>query len=400
MRHKSRRAILNRLLLQAHTNKRLWPALLALLFGTCMLLYAVVLWTGFKELMGGHNSKTDVYGAYLTISKAIPASEEIHKQKPKLFTNKEIRALGSLPGVDDIGMFSRGNFPVEVAFEGGDELFSTNLFLESVPERFIDNKPPDWYWQPSSGEVPVIVSNEFLNLYNFGYAPNQGVPQLTSGTIKALSFSFTIGKGDFTEVFTARVVGFSDRISSILVPESFIAYGNEYYAVQKPGQPMRLIIRVQDPSDELLVNYLKGRDYVTNNELLRLNKLRTVLYAAMGGMALLAIILLVMGVTVFSLFVQLTLTRAAQNLQLLTQLGYSPRFLARFVWIRYVLILIAVVVVAAVAIVMAQVRTAKAILDVNLYIATFPGWQVWATLGVVFVSLVIAVRFAVNKGLK
>ena len=62
--------------------------------------------------------------------------------------------------------------------------------------------------------------------------------------------------------------------------------------------------------------------------------------------------------------------------------------------------MIAVVVVASIAIVMAQVRTAKAVLDVNLYIATFPGWQVWATLGVVFISLVIAVRFAVNKGLK
>lgn len=399
MKQRPRRILLRKLLLRTQSNRRLWPALVALFMGIVLLLYAVIVWTSFTDILSGKYDKDIIEGTYLTISKVIPVQEKITTQKPALFTNTEIRALGSLPGVQDIGMFTPGLFPVEVAFTGEDTKFTTSLFLEAVPDRFIDNKPLDWYWQYTSKEVPVILSNEFLNLYNFGYAPNQGVPQLTAGTIKTLAFTLTIGTGAYAEEYTARVTGFSDRISSILVPQSFIDYGNER-AQSQPQQPSRLIVRVKDPSDELFVQYLQERDYVTNKEMLRWNRLRTVVYAASAGIGLLAIILVVMGAAVFLLFTELTLARAKHNLQLLIQIGYSPRFLVRFMYIRYVLIILAVMITAGIAAIIAQVRTAKFILSMNLYIATFPVWEVWAALGVIAVVLLILVRRVIGRGVR
>ncbi len=399
MKGKSRRILLRKLLMRPGGNRRLWPALIALFMGTVLLLYAIILWTGFNDILSGRYDNGNIDGTYLTISKPIPSRENITEQKQNLFSNKEIQAMSSLPVVEDIGFFTPGLFPVEVAFTGEASRFSTSLFLESVPDRFIDDKPLDWYWQYSSKEVPVIVSNEFLNLYNFGYAPNQGVPQLTQGTIKALTFTLLVGNGLDAEEFTARVVGFSDRISSILVPHDFIAYGNERYAAGKTLPPSRIIIRVKDPSDELLVQYLKESKYLVNKEMLRFNRLRTVMQAATLGIGLLATILLAMGAIVFMLFAELTLARARVNLHLLLQIGYSPGFLGRFIYIRYVFILFAVMLAAGVAAIVLQVRTAKYILAMDLHIATFPSWQVWAALVMILLALLLLVYRVITRSL-
>src|SRR5690606_29569662 len=114
-----------------------------------------------------------------------------------------------------------------------------------------------------------IVSVDFLDLYNFGYAPNQGVPQLTKGTIQSLTFTLKAGTGEQSQEFTARVAGFSDRISSIIVPQTFLDYANNRFAAPqpKPQQPSRLIVLVNDPSDPVFTEYLLERKYETNNEL-------------------------------------------------------------------------------------------------------------------------------------
>ncbi len=401
MKQRPRRVILRKLLLRRRGNKRLWPALLSLCLGTAILLYAIILYTGFRDALSGKYDKSSIEGTYLTISKQIDAEQEITKQKPALFSNTEIRALGSLPVVQDIGMFTSARFPVEVAFKGDSMQFSTRLFIESVPDRFIDNKPLDWYWQYTAKEVPVIVSTEFLNLYNYGYASNQGVPQLTMGTIQSLHFTLNIGTGNNAAEYTARVAGFSDRISSILVPEAFIQYGNKHFApAQQEPQPSRLILKVKDPSDDLLVEYLHEARYETNNELLRANRMRTVVYAATLGMGLLAIVLLLMGGTVFTLFTELTVARAQHNMQLLVQLGYSPRFLSRFIFRRYVFIILAVMAAAGIVAIYAQVRTAKAALEMGIHIARFPGWEVWVALAVVTVVLLVLVERKVDKGVR
>lgn len=399
MKQRPRRVILRKLLLRRRGNKRLWPALLSLCMGTVILLYAIILYTGFRDALSGKYDKSSMDGTYLTISKRIDADQEITKQKPALFSNTEIRALGSLSVVQDIGMFTSAHFPVEVGFKGDSLEFSTRLFIESVPDRFIDNKPLDWYWQYTAKEVPVIVSTEFLNLYNYGYAPNQGVPQLTRGTIQTLRFTLKVGTGNDAAEYTARVAGFSHRISSILVPQSFIIYGNRHFAPQQQEpQPARIILKVKDPSDELLMEYLHEAGYETNNELLRASRMRTVVYGATLGMGLLAIVLLLMGLSVFSLFTELTIARAQHNLQLLVQLGYSPRFLSRFIFRRYVFIVLGVMIAAGIAAIYEQVRTAKAALEMELYIARFPGWEVWLALGVVTAVLLLLVKRKIDKG--
>lgn len=401
MKQRPRRVLLHKLLLSGNRNRQFWPAVVLLCIAVTLMLCSVMLWAGYKDLLTGEYDNDSIGSAYLTISKEIPVDEKITEQKPQRFTVTEVRALNALPEVSDVGLFTAALFPVTVTLEGDGASFTTDLFVESVPERFIDNKPLDWQWESRNAEVPVIVSTEFLNLYNHGYAPNQGVPQITTGTIKSLEFSLTIGSGINTETFKARVAGFSDRISSILVPENFIAYGNKFYSDEQAVMPTRLIAEVTDPSANEFVSFIVARDYVVNKEQLRKNRMRTVVALAVKGIAALSCILLLFGCFAFYLYLANAFAKVGPNISLLLELGYSPRFLQRFLYIRLSLILLLVAIVCGVLAVIIQVRVAKYALGNELQINTFPSWEVWTALTAIIlffvVSLYLYVTHSINK---
>jgi hypothetical protein len=389
--------ILRKLLFGIKGNVRLWLGLTAICLGTVLLLFCILIWTGFTDVLAGKYDKDAIGREYLTLSKKI-SDEKIAEQKLQVFTTNEINTISSYPGVEDIGIFSSGKFPIIVTFAGGDSLsFSSNIFIESVPDRFIDDKPIDWYWQYDSPAVPVIVSTEFLNLYNFGFAPNEGVPQLTKGTIRSLSFTLRVGDSVRYEIFNAHVVGFSNRISSILVPQSFIEFGNKLFSGDKNFSPSRLLILVKDPSDEGLRKFIAEREYETNNELLRWNKLRAIIHTVSIALGVVAVSLLVMGLLVFLLFIQLTVTHSRNNIQALVQIGYNPRFLNRYIFTRYLLLLLCCMIIAGVVTVILQVRVAKYLIRLDLLINTFPSWQVWVVWSVVTVAAVVWVNRVIAR---
>jgi len=55
---------------------------------------------------------------------------------------------------------------------------------------------------------------------------------------------------------------------------------------------------------------------------------------------------------------------------------------------------------AGIVAIYAQVRTAKAALEMGIHIARFPGWEVWVALAVVTVVLLVLVERKVDKGVR
>src|SRR5690606_20853083 len=112
------------------------------------------------------------------------------------------------------------------------------------------------------------------------------------------------------------------------------------------GFPSRLILDVADPSDPAFVSFLKSRDYVTNTEQLRWDRLRTVVEVVIAATGLLALILMGISALVFVLFMELTVARARPDLQLLLQLGYQPAWLRGFMSRRFMPMMLGAVLVA------------------------------------------------------
>lgn len=396
MKDKEQQLILKKLLLNSGGRGRLWAALLALCIGTTLLLLSVMIWWNFEELLHGKRDNDSLGSTFMTVSKKV-TDENMGHAAQTVFSPQEIEALKHAPQVQDVGALTSNYFPA-YAFISTKVQFATDMFLEGVPDRFIDKMPADWHWQPGDRDVPIIISSEFLNLYNYGFALSRGLPQLSEATIKALYFELKIGPQQ--ETYLAHVVGFSDRISSVLVPQSFIAYGNEQFGSSTAIAPSRLIVKANDPSDRAFVQYLQAHNYTTNTEQLRWSRLRAIIdvvSAATGG---LAILLLGIGTLVFILFIELTIAKAQQSLQLLLQIGYGPRFLTRFMISRFLPLVIGTAVFAAVVAIAVQIGVSLWAQKQSLFLAMIPGIPVWAALAISTLILLWLVTRSIRKAIQ
>ena len=115
----------------------------------------------------------------------------------------------------------------------------------------------DWKWDDNSQFIPMIVPNMFLDMYNFGFAASQNLPQLSQEIVMNLPLKITIQTPNGPMKIYGKVVGFSDRISSILVPQQFMDWANAKFGTDKNAKPSRVVIKTKDAGDPLLVQYLK-----------------------------------------------------------------------------------------------------------------------------------------------
>ncbi len=391
--------LLRKLVLSSNGNRRLWAALAAVFVGTALLLASVAIWWNFKQLLDNKNDNDSLGSTFLTISKEV-TDEHMGQPSYTLFTTAELAALKHAPEVQDAGVLTGNRFPVYATFSSSMG-FATELFLEAVPGRFMDKRPGDWQWQPGDAHVPIIISTEFLNLYNYGFALSQGLPQLSENSIQSIAFELKVGRGIRTETYTAQVVGFSDRISSVLVPESFIRYGNETYAPGTSVSPSRIIVKVKDPSADAFINYLKEHHYTTNSEQLRWNKLRSIVTVVTAATGLLAMLLAAVGILVFTLFIELTIARSRQSIQLLTEIGYSPRFLSQFIAARFLPLMAGALLASLFATCGLQFFASQKAAALKLHLGLLPGWPVWlawyVSLAVFFFFIKRATGSAVRK---
>lgn len=292
---------------------------MALCLGVLLLFLSLIAWIDFRTLLAGKNG-SDSMAAYLVIGKTIGDHNAGRKVQANLFTPSEIKDLLEAECVQEVGALHSNRFPV-TADMGGSMGFSTELFLESVEDHFLDVLPQQWVWKPGDPALPVIMSNEFLNLYNYGFALSQGFPQLSPKNIQSIPFRITVaGK----EQYAARIVGFTDRISSVLVPQNFMDAMNATYGSGKDEAPSRLILKVKDPSNTAFIDFLKSRQYNVNQDQLRWSRIRNVVQAIVASVGGVALVVVGLAILAFILFVEITVQRGAPSIRLLMQIGYAP----------------------------------------------------------------------------
>ena len=67
------------------------------------------------------------------------------------------------------------------------------------------------------------------------------------------------------EQYKGNIVGFSNRLNTILVPESFMVWANKNFAPEAEAQPSRLIIEVGNPADASIAKYFQQKGYETED---------------------------------------------------------------------------------------------------------------------------------------
>lgn len=245
------------------------------------------------------------------------------------FSENEIEEILDHSSVSSVGVFTSSDFRVSAASESLG--FYTELFFEAVPDGFLDVVSPRFRWEEGSREIPILLSRDYLALYNFGFAPSQGLPQLTPATIQRVRFDLTLGNGARRAEFEGRIVGFSDRFNSILVPQSFMNWANRTFGDSAaPQAPSRLILEVDNPQSDAFLDFVEDHNFelstgrLVGGQVLTMVGFLTLVLLAIGGL-----IFLLAGVIMILNF-RLTIVAARDDIDLLLQLGYKPFQITNF----------------------------------------------------------------------
>ncbi|MDE6522104.1 MAG: ABC transporter permease [Muribaculaceae bacterium] len=197
---------------------------------------------------------------YLVVNKKVTSASTLGDRDVTKFTKEDISELQSQPWVRRVGEFSSSDFRVYASVSQGGRGMETALFFESVPDSFVDMKGSDWSFEPGQTVVPVMIPKDYLALYNFGFAGSAGLPQLSEQLLTGIPLKLYMRSedGGSSMSMEGRIVGFSNRLNTVLVPDAFMQYANSRLGSDHIEAPSRLIIDVSSPGDVAISDYLSS----------------------------------------------------------------------------------------------------------------------------------------------
>ena len=358
-----------------------------------LILVAIQVHTDFRQLLYSTKNQNET-ADFLVINKKI-TNAMMGQSGKTTFTAGEIARIKQQPFVQAFGLVTSSQYKVVIQAPG-DLHFATDMFFEAVPDSFLDVKDEDWKWSSGDRTIPIILPNDFLNLYNFGFSLSQDLPQISQETVKALPLQVNISNNLVSDQYMGHIVGFSDRISSFLVPAAFMTWANEKYGGSASPGTSRVIIKTPDPSNPSLVKFLDDNGYTTNQDKLKFSKTRVIVQTIVSVVGFFGLILLAFALLVFSMFIQLVIASCKREIQLLVTLGTAPKQLQRYLLKQFVPLYIITGILSLLLVAGLQYAAAAALARHQMLITPWPGIPVFAGIALVL-GLVYAVNLATVK---
>lgn len=318
--------LLKKLIRTATGRTRYAMAIIGLSVALLLILAAVQIQVNYNELLQGKQNRDSVAN-FLVVNKIL-TDQNIGKA---VLSEEEINDIKAQPFTEAIGVLQTSRFKASIQSSSDVFPFYTDIAFESVPDAFLDINPKEWNWNENSGYVPIIVPGMFLDIYNFQFSFSQGLPQLTREVVKMIFFNINVyGADGTTRVFKGKVVGFSDRVSSLLIPQSFMNHANQLYGKNIGSAPSRIIIRTKDPGHPELISYLKQKQLTTDQDKTRFSKYRQIVEMVVNITGVTGLLMFLFAMLIFTLFIQLTISSCKEEIKLLLTLGASPSQLRSF----------------------------------------------------------------------
>ena len=343
--------------------------------GIVLLLASLQLFVNIQQLLGNQNPRRGGYD-YISITKDV-TNETMGQVDKNLFTPDEINKIDSQSTVQAVSPLIANRFQVELS-AGNIIPFSTSLFVESVDDSFLDTLPASFKWRPGQEFLPIIVSSDFLQMYNV-FAPGYGLPQISEETASKILVNITCtGKTGLQQTFRGSIVAFSDRINSIIVPKSFLEWANQRFASTDQVKASRLYVQTKDANDPAFLKFLDDHHYRVNRDKIKFGRIKGILQIVVSALAIFGLLVVILALMLFSFYLQLIISRSRENLQLLMTLGYAPGWLTNRVAMRWTPVYATIIVVALILVSAAQWQFAKLTRSLDANITPFVNWSVVA----------------------
>jgi hypothetical protein len=285
---------------------------------------------------------------FMIVNKKIGTASSI-SGRSNTFSNSEIDEMGGQSFTDKIGKFTSTEYKVDanMSVNGVPVLDNGEISFESVPDNFVEVKQlSDWKYTPGSKVVPIILPRIYLTMYNFGFAQSHSLPKISDGLIGMIDFQIFIHGNKKQAQFKGKVIGFSSRLSSILVPQAFMDWSNNEYAPGEQSEPTRLIMSLKNPGDQNFTKYLDKNGYEIENDKLNAEKTTYFLKMMVTMVMIVGLIISILSFYILMLSIYLLVQKNSSKLENLLLIGYSPGHVARPYQLLTISLNIAVLIMA------------------------------------------------------
>lgn len=316
--------ILEKIFRSPKNKKQLLFAGIGFLLGFVLLVSSLYVYLQIRKTFSNSTELPD----YLILSKQVTL---LNVLGASTFSSQDLEDLKKQPFTKKLAVFQSGNFKV---WAYGNEYlqFQTELFFEAIQKEFLSKIPPKWDWDEGDEFVPVVIPKDFVDQYNFVYAPSQGLPLISESllpTVPAIEARIYSNKGE--KRVKLKIVGFEERIPSILVPESFLHWANKNVGITETDKaPARVALQVHNPASPELASYLKEKNLQVNKEKTLLSQIAGQVVEVLGAVGFLGVAFVLLSLVIVSMSFQLILSESKEEIRLLLQLGYTSQMLAKF----------------------------------------------------------------------
>jgi len=372
-----------------------WLGYFGLGIGVLLLLVSMQMFVNIQQLLQENSPRKSGGYDFISISKAITND---NMGKDNSFINADLANLNKQPDIEGVAPLISNKFRVRAT--AGDIIpFSTDLFLESINNNYIDTVPSNFTWQPGQLTVPIIFSSDFLEMYNV-FAPAQGLPQLSPKTISSVNIILECSGPYGTQNFKGNIVALSDRINSLLVPKSFMSWSNERFMKDTAVHASRVYIKTKDANNPKLISYLDQQGYHLNKDKVKFSRVKSILQNIVSALGVFGILVIVLAMMLFSFYLQLMIAKSKDNLRLLLTLGYSPKWLANSVAKTWLPVYLSIIIIALILTEILHLLFMQLSFVQAAKLSYVLDWRVWMTAFLLFTLTIFINLRLVKKELK
>ena len=279
----------------------------------------------------------------IVIQKKVTSGPLLGLNNPE-FSDEQIDEVRSMEFVESCDPIRSNTFDVVLSID--DPLipaFNSNIYVQSVHEDYLDVKTDHWDWDEGSKTLPIIMPRDFLMMMN-NFLSASNIPQLSDELVLDLKIDLRIGPRNYRETVHARIVGFTNELSSILVPEYFLNWANQKYGEKDKEVISQLVVKSKDGQFGLLENYLEEKEFESKKSQLLIAKLKSTLGVLLTIISSISLLAVFLSMLVLIQYLQLIMTKNDYEIRTLLRLGHAPNQLIK-VFLRYFMILFSVVAV-------------------------------------------------------
>lgn len=324
--------MLNKLLFKNQDKKQLLIAIIGAFMGITFLITSIHYIVKVNDFGNG----SDVFGPNtIIVQKKVTNSSSLNLTKTD-FSKNELVKMRRESFIEEVQPVISNNF--DVSFETSDPLvpyFRTDVFVQTVDQKFLDVKTDKWHWKEGDEYVPMIMPREFLVMLNT-FMSASGIPQISDDLVKEVKFKFKIWNKDGEERVNARIIGFTNEVSSLLVPSSFLQYGNDKYSDGTEQKITQIIVSGKESEFGLVEDLLNKKGLETKNSQMIVGRLKSVvgtLFLVVFGISIIAV--LASGLVLIQ-YMQLLMSRNSYEVRTLLRIGYNPKDLIKSFFLYFI----------------------------------------------------------------